>query len=117
MMDLLAARRRCGNSHCRWGGIWGADHASKAEIATGRFKYYEDDKHREAAEELLKTLAEVIAARCTQVDLADPMTGELRYVLVSEGVLSVADYRRMVRYDWDYLSPDADDLPAEKSEG
>jgi hypothetical protein len=29
----------------------------------------------------------------------------------------VADYRRMVRYDWDYLSPDADDLPAEKSEG
>lgn len=91
--------------------------SSKAEVDSKRFKYYEDDGHRGAAEELLRTLAETITARCTQIDLADPVTGELRYEVVSEGVLSLGDYRRMVRYDWDYLSPDADDLPAQTPEG
>lgn len=90
--------------------------SSQEEIVSGRYKYFDDTNHLEAADNLLKIIAETITTNCPRIDLVDPKTEELRCQVESEGVLSVARYRLMVRYDWDYLSPDSDDLPAESPE-
>ncbi len=61
-------------------------------------------------------MAETIDNNCPRIDLKDSKTNELRYEVASEGVLVVGRYRLLVRYDWDYLSPDDGNLPAETPE-
>lgn len=74
--------------------------------------YFFDDQHaRDAAEDLLRSVAKSIRANCPRIDIVREVDGDLNYNLSSEREVTIAELRELRSYDWEYLSPDEDSLP------